>query len=87
MKKQTFFWIIGSFVARAFMTWGGDYHNCYLEGSDPMRTERFDSYREARSYMAHDDAAKTWVAKHGGHQWIRPLKCQVACVVYPPKRR
>ena len=31
------FWVVGDFVAKAFMTWGGDCHGCYIDGADPAK--------------------------------------------------
>ena len=77
------FWVVGEFVAKAFMTWGGELHGCYIDGADPREAEHFSSYREARKYMKNDDAA-TWVKQHGGSRFAKPLRCRNSVVVYPP---
>lgn len=81
------FWVVGDFVAKAFMTWGGDCHGCYIDGADPCEAERFSSYREARKFMKHDEDAAAWVKQHGGSRFAKPLRCRKSVVVYPPGRR
>ena len=29
------FWVIGDFVAKAFMGWGGECRRCYVDSGDP----------------------------------------------------
>lgn len=81
------FWVVGDFVAKAFMTWGGDCHGCYIDGADPCEAEHFSSYREARKFMKHDEDAAKWVKQHGGSRFAKPLRCRKSVVVYPPGRR
>lgn len=78
------FWVIGDFVAKEFMTWGGECHGCYIVGADPMRAERFSTYREALKFMKSDKAAAKWVEELGGPIFVKPLRCRKSVVVYPP---
>lgn len=93
MKKATRysdldeFWVVGDFVAKAFMAWGGDCHGCYIDGADPCEAECFSSYREARKYMKRDGDAAEWVKQHGGSRFAKPLRCRKSVVVYPPGAR
>lgn len=80
------FWVIGDFVAKAFMAWGGDCHG-YVDGADPCEAEVFLSYREARRFMKLDEDAAKWVEQHGGSRFVKPLRCRQSVVVYPPGRR
>ena len=93
MKKATCysdrdeFWVVGDFVAKTFMTWGGDHHGCYIDGADPCEAERFSSYREALKYASKRADASEWVKEHGGPRFAKPLRCRKSVVVYPPGRR
>lgn len=80
------FWVVGDFLARQFMEWGGEGHMCYVDGCDPLRAERFSTWREARRFMHDDEDAAQWVADHGGPRFAKPLKCRKCVVVYPPGR-
>lgn len=81
------FWVIGDFLAKKFMGWGGGYLNCYVEFNGPLGAERFSSYREALRYMNTDEDAAEWVKKHGGSRFARPLRCRTSVVVYPPRTK
>lgn len=81
------FWVVGDFVAKAFMAWGGDCHGCYIDGADPCEAEHFSSYREARRFMKRDEDAAEWVRDHGGSRSAKPLRCRKSVVVYPPGAR
>ena len=81
------FWVIGDFVAKSFMTWGGDHHGCYIDGADPLRAERFSSYKEAMKYATKEKDAREWVKEHDGLKFAKPLRCRRSVVVYPPGRR
>lgn len=78
------FWVVGDFIAKAFMNWGGEHHQCYVDCGDPLRAERFSTYREARKYMKRDKDAAEWVKEHGGSRFAKPLRCCKSVVVYPP---
>lgn len=81
------FWVIGDFVAKAFMTWGGDRRGCYIDGEDPFEAEHFSGFREARRFMKFDEDAAAWVKQHGGSRFAKPLRCRKSVVVYPPGSR
>lgn len=90
MKKMTYysdldeFWVVGDLVAQAFMGWGGECHQCYIDFGDPSRAEHFSSYKEALEYMKSDEDAAEWVREHGGSRFAKPLRCCKSVVVYPP---
>lgn len=81
------FWVVGDFVAKIFMGWGGECRQCYVDFSDPSRAERFPSYREALKFMKSDEDAANWVEKQGGRIFVKPLRCRKSVVVYPPGMR
>lgn len=83
------FWVIGDFVAKAFMGWGwgGECRQCYIDFGDPSRAERFFSYREAQKFARSDEDAVEWAKQHGGSRFVKPLRCRKSVVVYPPGRR
>lgn len=81
------FWVVGDFIAKAFMGWGGDYHQCYVDFGGPLGAEKFSTYREAQKFMRSDEDAAEWVKEHGGSRFVKPLKCCKSVVVYPPGRR
>lgn len=83
-KDMDEFWVVGDFVAKAFMTWGGECHGCYIDGSDPDKAEKFTSYTHARKYMNRNEEAAEWVKGHGGSRFAKPLRCRKSVVVYPP---
>lgn len=78
------FWVVGDFVSQVFMTWGGDCHGCYIDSADPMRAERFSTYREALKFIRSDEDAAKWVEEQGGPIFAKPLRCRKSVVVYPP---
>lgn len=81
------FWVVGDLVAKAFMGWGGECHQCYIDFGDPSRAERFFTYREAQKLMKSDEDAAEWVRQHGGSRFVKPLRCRKSVVVYPPGMR
>ena len=81
------FWVVGDFVAKAFMGWGGECHQCYIDICDPSRAERFSTYREALKYMSSDEDAAEWVKQHGGSRFAKPLRCRKTVIVYGPGTR
>lgn len=81
------FWVIGDLMAKAFMGWGGERRQCYIDFGDPSRAERFSTYREAQKFMKSDEDAAEWVKEHDGPRFARPLRCRRSVVVYPPGRR
>lgn len=81
------FWIIGDFIAKAFMGWGGEWHQCYIDFGDPSRAERLSTYREARKFMRSDENAAKWIEQHGGSRFAKPLRCRKSVVVYGPGMR
>ena len=93
MKKATRysdrneFWVVGDFVAKAFLGWGGECHQCYVDFGDPSGAEWFSSYKEALKFMKSDEDAAEWVKEHGGSRFVKPLRCRKSIVVYPPGRR
>lgn len=84
---QDEFWVIGDFVAKVFMGWGGKCHQCYIDFGDPSSAEKFSSYREARKFMKSDEDVAKWVKEHGGRYFAKPLRCRKSLVVYPPGSR
>ena len=78
------FWVVGDLVAKAFMGWGGECHQCYIDFGDPLRAERFLTYKEALKHMKSDEDAAKWVKEHGGSRFAKPLRCRKSAVVYPP---
>jgi hypothetical protein len=78
------FWVVGDLVAKAFMGWGGECCQCYIDFGDPSKAERFSTYKEALKYMKHDEDAAEWVKDHGGSRFAKPLRCRKSVVVYPP---
>ena len=78
------FWIVGDFVAKVFMGWGGRCHQCYIDFCDPSRAARFFTYRDALKFMKSDEDAAKWVHEHGGNQFVKPLRCCKSVVVYQP---
>lgn len=81
------FWVVGDFVAKVFMGWGGESRQCYIDFGDPSRAERFSTCKEARKFMKSDEDAAKWVKEHGGPREVRPLRCRKSVVVYPPGMR
>lgn len=81
------FWIVGDFVARTFAHWGGPNHQCYIDCSDPVKAERFDSYLEAQNYCYHDGNMVLWRKSQRDPKAVRPLRCRVQVAVYPPGRK
>lgn len=81
------FWIIGDFLGRVFAQWGGDYHGCIIDGSDPAEAERFDSYREAQKACFHDEDVLEWKNDQRDPRAVKPLRCRVQVAVYPPGAR
>lgn len=81
------FWVVGNFVAKEYMHWGGECHGCYIDGADPCKAERFSTYGEARKYIKSDKDAAAWVKQHGGSRFAKPLRCRKSVIVYPPGRR
>lgn len=79
------FWVVGDFVAKAFMGWGGECHQCYIDFDDPSGAERFSTYKEALMFMKTDEDAVEWVKEHGGNRFAKPLRCRKSVVVYPPR--
>ena len=78
------FWVVGDFVAKAFMGWGGECRQCYIDVGNPTGAERFSTYREALKRMKSDEDAAEWVKDHGGSRFVKPLRCRKSVVVYPP---
>ena len=81
------FWVVGDFIAKEYMHWGGERHGCYVDSGDPLDAERFSSYREARKFMKSDEDAARWVKQHGGSRFAKPLRCRRSVVVYGPGTR
>lgn len=77
------FWVVGDFISKVFMTWGGESHRCYIDGTDPMKAERFSTYRETLKHMKSDKDAAKWVEEQGGPIFAKPLRCRKSVVVYP----
>lgn len=78
------FWVVGNFVTKTFMGWGGEIRQCYVDFGDPARAERFSTYREALKFIGSDEDAAKWVKEKGGPVFAKPLRCRKYVVVYPP---
>lgn len=63
----------------AYMAWGEDGHDCYIDHSTPEHAEKFDSAKEARAYVKKDPDAKRWFEEHPG---ARILKMRYGFTVY-----
>lgn len=81
------FWIVGDFVAQVFARWGGDYHECYVDCSDPAGAERFDTYRDALMHCCHEADMVKWRSSKRDPKAVKPLRCRVQVAVYPPGAR
>ena len=81
------FWVIGDFLGKVFARWGGDYHGCYVDCSDPAGAERFDSYLEAQNYCYHDEDILGWKKRQRDPKAVKPLRCRVQVVVYRPRMK
>lgn len=81
------FWVVGDFVAKVFMGWGGERYRRYINLGDPLRAEKFSSYRVAQKFIKQDKDAAEWVKENGGPSSVKPLRCRKSVVVYPPGMR
>lgn len=71
------FFIVGNPTTGVFAhfkgeAWGGD--GCYIDVTDPMQAEKFDTYEDAARALVEDEDLRIWMDEQKYAEDVRPLK-------------